>query len=563
MTNRDYDPIKEANERLRGALAQLKYARQVQKVFMYLGKGLSIETSRQRILVMIVEALQALFSQAHYLVQLTDPKTCEPTLVDYRGPLIAGVASTIHLTASAVEKTRLNSSTVQAANVEISEYPPRLFDNSIHTLLVPLVADEQLFGAIHLESDERFPLDADDEMLLISLANQLAMGLRNQRLLEETAFLKDYLSDILEQANALIIVTDINRQILVFNKAAEHLLGFPKDQTIGTDLFIWVPGEEHSRFAEKISSTFSGGLSATGVETRMRNRDGELVQIIFHLSALRDRNGEIDSLILVGQDMTQVRQLEAQIIEAEKMASLGKLAAGVVHELNNPLTSISVYAEYLLKKMRAGDLVENDVAKLERIRAGAGRIQKLTRDLVSYGRPSSEEPEMLQFNEIVLQGLSFCEHTVRKYDVVVHRNLAEEIPEFLGNRTQLLQMIINLITNSCHAMQGGGELMLKVQRINPKIVELVVGDTGTGISSKDFSRVFEPFFTTKSPGEGTGLGLSIVSRIVEHHGGEIEVSSTLGVGTSMRIKLPLDNPVFGVKPEKDSVVSDPKPPLHE
>jgi PAS domain S-box-containing protein len=561
MAQHGYDPIGEANERLRNALAQLKYARQVQKVFMDLGKGLSLRSSQEEILARIVEAVQSLFGEAYYLIQLTDPKTVLSTLVDYRGPLLPGAVGAIHLTRTSMAKTRLGPAVAQTGHVELFERPPNLFEDGQHAILVPLVADEQLYGVIHLEGHVQSPMGDDDEVLLISLANQLAMGLRNQRLLEETAYLKDYLADILEQANALIIVTDTNRQILVYNQAMERLLGFPKEQTLGTDLFLWVPTEEQERFAGEISATFNGLSSTVGVETRMRNRDGHPVQIIFHLSALRDRDGEIDSLILVGQDMTQIRELEVQVIEAEKMASLGKLAAGVVHELNNPLTSISVYAEYLLKKMRAGQADPGDISKMEKVQEGADRIQKLTRDLVSYGRPSSEEPEVLQLNELIAQGLSFCEHTIRKHEVVVRTDLIAELPPVLANRTQLLQLIINLITNACHAMDGGGELSLTTRTAATGQIQLTIADTGCGISEKDLKRVFEPFFTTKSAGQGTGLGLSIVSRIVEHHRGEIRVESTLGQGTTLNVLLPMHYGKPGREPPRRPDRSDPTPVL--
>ncbi len=539
MVDRSYDPIAEANERLRNALAQLKHARKIQKVFMNLGKGIGLQTSQDKVLSIIVEALQTLFADAYYLVQLSDPKTNTPTLLDYRGPIRPGAVGTLHLTRSSMTKTSLPESISQFATVQTFDSPPSLFENSTHSILVPLVADEQLFGIIHLEAHSEAPLGDDDEVLLISLANQLAMGLRNQRLLEETAYLKDYLADILEQANALIIVTDINRQILVFNAAMENLLGFPKDQTLGTDLFMWVLADEQERLAEYISACFSSKGSITGVETRMRNRAGEMVQIVFHLSTLKDRAGEVDSLILVGQDMTEVRDLEVQVIEAEKMASLGKLAAGVVHELNNPLTSISVYAEYLVKKMKTEHADSADISKMEKIQEGAARIQKLTRDLVSYGRPSSEEPELLHLNELVAQGLSFCEHTISKHEVLVHSELNDELPMLSANRTQLLQLIINLVTNACHAMEGGGELSLST-RVDGNWILLVISDTGTGIAQKDAEHIFEPFYTTKSPGKGIGLGLSIVSRIVEHHRGEISLQSTPGQGTTFTIKLPID-----------------------
>jgi signal transduction histidine kinase len=221
------------------------------------------------------------------------------------------------------------------------------------------------------------------------------------------------------------------------------------------------------------------------------------------------------------------------------MASLGKLAAGVVHELNDPLTSISVYAEYLVKKLASGNTDSYDAEKMERILEGARRIQKLTRDLVSYGRPSSEEPESLQFNDLITQGLSFCEHTIRKFDVCVNTDLLEDLPEIVGNRTQLLQLIINLVTNACQAMKGGGELSLSTNIKNSRALVLTVSDTGSGIPARDLKRIFEPFYTTKTDGEGTGLGLSIASRIIEHHRGRIDVTSAPGEGTTFVIHLAL------------------------
>jgi PAS domain S-box-containing protein len=548
-----YDPINEANERLRNALSKLKEARQIQKVFMGLGKELSFGSSHEEFLQIIVDAVEALFPQTHYLVQLADPKSLVPLAAEHRGPLRVGVTNKIHISRSAVVKTRLDPSIAQSACIVVSQEVPNLFDGVAHAIHVPLVAENQLFGAIHLGGSEEAPLADDDELLLISMANQMALALRNQRLLEETAFLKDYLESILEYANALIIVTNRNRQILVYNRAMENLLGFPKNQTLGTDLFMWVPQEEQERFATELSRTIGDSPSLAGLETRMRTREGEQVHLVFHLAALKAREGEVESVILIGQDITQIRALEFQIIEAEKMASLGKLAAGVVHELNNPLTSISVYAEFLVNKLGTGRTDPSDVEKTEKILKGAKRIQKLTRDLVSYGKPSSEEPEPLQINDLVAQGLSFCEHTIGKHDVRVNVDLDTELPLLNGNRTQLLQLIINLVTNACQAMDGGGELNLNTKVMEDSALLLTVSDTGMGIPERDLKRIFEPFYTTKTDGEGTGLGLSIASRIVEHHRGKIDVASTPGEGTVFKIQLPFItsqpdlNPAEGAK----------------
>ncbi len=533
----EYNPFDEANERLRDALAQLKEARQIHKAFMSLGKELGLGLSHEVFLRNIVDTIKSLFPQVSYLVQLVDPKSLKTIVVDHEGSLKEGENHKIHISRSALVKTHLDPLVAQAVCVEICEEIPFLFGGSAYAIHVPLVSENQLYGAIQLEAGTLAPLGDDDEVLLISLANQIALALRNQRLLDETAYLKDYLASILEHANALIVVTNTNRQILVFNRAMENLLGFPKNQILDSDFFKWVPTEEEKHLAREISRTIEGRPTPGGIETRMRDRDGRLVQIIFHLAVLRGRDGEVESVIMVGQDLTQIRALEAQIIEAEKMASLGKLAAGIVHELNNPLTSISVYSEYLVKKLAGGTSDSSDVEKMKRILEGAGRIQKLTRDLVSYGRPSSEELEELDFNELVGQGLSFCEHTIRKYDVRVSTDFCPTGAVVVANRSQLLQIIINMVTNACQAMDGGGELTLGTQIEKPETLAFTVADTGSGIPEKDLEHIFEPFYTTKKSGQGTGLGLSIVSRIVEHHRGTIEVTSRLGEGTSFEIRL--------------------------
>lgn len=535
------DPIEEANERLLNALTQLKEARQVHKAFMSLGKELSVGAGQEVLLGVICEAVRSLFPQAYFLVQLTDPASPRSLAYRHHGPLRPQAAELIHLTTSAVGKTGLADSALQTSHVEVSEELPRLFRDSLHAFHVPLVSEGMLYGAIQIEAPAGTSLGDDDEVLLISLANQMALALRNQRLLDETAYLNDYLENILEHANALIAVTDRNRQTMVFNKALEKLLGIGKEEVIGQDFFKWVPPEDHERFAREVSLAINSQPSPTGLETRLRNREGQLVQIVFHLAALPDRQGAIDSIIMVGQDITPLRELERQIIEAEKMASLGKLAAGVVHELNNPLTSISVYAEYLLKKISAGQVDDSDIEKIKRILEGARRIQKLTRDLVSYSRPSTDEPEPLDINEVVDQGLSFCEHTISKYDVRVNKELGTNLPALTGIRNQLLQMMINLITNACQAMEGGGELYLSSKQQGDELL-LQVADTGHGIAERDQERLFEPFFTTKQSGQGTGLGLSIVARIIEHHRGRIEVSSRPGEGTTFDIHLPLWGP---------------------
>ncbi len=239
-------------------------------------------------------------------------------------------------------------------------------------------------------------------------------------------------------------------------------------------------------------------------------------------------------------------KLEEQIVQAEKLATLGQLAAGVVHELNNPLTSISAYGEYLHAKhaQRGGD--PGDVEKLRRIVQSADRILRFTRDLVTYARPSTEPAQELSLREVVEQAVVFCEHLVREVGAEVTIDVEPPLPTVSGVRGQLHQVVINLLTNACHAVpEGAGQLRVQLRSISSARVELRVGDNGSGIPEHLHEAIFQPFFSTKGQGKGTGLGLSIVRNIVQHHGGTIRVESVLGQGAAFVVALPVSSPLRG------------------
>ncbi len=236
-------------------------------------------------------------------------------------------------------------------------------------------------------------------------------------------------------------------------------------------------------------------------------------------------------------------KLEAQVIQAEKLATLGQLAAGVVHELNNPLTSISAYGELLHAKLSNANADAGDIEKLRRIVQSADRILRFTRDLVTYARPSSEPPQELVLREVVGQAVVFCEHLILEHGATVEIEVDPGVPTIRGVRGQLHQVLINLVTNACHAMpEGAGELRLRVRAPSPAFAVLEVRDNGSGIPEHLHEAVFQPFFSTKGEGKGTGLGLSIVRNIVEQHGGTIELRSVVGEGATFVLTFPVRGP---------------------
>ena len=353
-------------------------------------------------------------------------------------------------------------------------------------------------------------------------------------------FLDRRLSRAIDHANALIFVVNARRELEYVNRALASLLGQTGEALLGTDLRRWVPEAEHGELDRALAKCMGGEL-VYGVDLGFVTSNG-ILRGLFNASALADASasgGVVPWVVAIGQDSTAIRILEHQVIQAEKLATLGQLAAGVVHEINNPLTSITVYADYLLKKLKREEGPAADVAMIEKIIEGSGRILKCVRDLVNYAKPSQGQLDVLSLNEVVVQSASFCEHILERASATLTKELAAELPPLYGVQDQLQQVLINLITNACHAISAGhGQIVIRTRALDDGRQVIEVEDNGAGIEEDNLEKIFEPFFTTKEPGQGTGLGLSIVKKIVDSHDGSIMVTSKVGRGTRIEIALP-------------------------
>jgi signal transduction histidine kinase len=255
----------------------------------------------------------------------------------------------------------------------------------------------------------------------------------------------------------------------------------------------------------------------------------------------------------------QVRQFEERMIQADKLATFGQIAAGVVHELNNPLTSIVAYSDYLIRKAlapalpgrdaaadgnappatRLGD--PEDVERLRRISESANRMLRFTRDLVSYARPSGGVAGPVVLHAVIDQAIAFCEHVLAASSMRLERDYGVDVLTVRGVSEHLVQVFVNLVTNASQAApKSGGCLTVSTSLVAAsRRVRVTVEDNGTGIAPEHLGQVFVPFFTTKGDRHGTGLGLSIVKSIVESHNGEIGVESEPGKGTRFVLELPV------------------------
>lgn len=233
-------------------------------------------------------------------------------------------------------------------------------------------------------------------------------------------------------------------------------------------------------------------------------------------------------------------RLEAQLLEQlaqnEKLAELGRLSAGVIHELNTPLSVIVSAAQMIEREEGLSDFV---LEMVKRINQEAQRLSQITRGILSFARQEEVEGAETDLNETLQEVIAFLKYEAQKRSIKVIEELDYDLTPLAGNANRLKQVLINLVMNALQAMEEGGRLALRTAMLNPGEVQIQVADTGTGISEETMARIFEPFYTTKAPGEGTGLGLFITKQIVEALGGRIEVASKAGKGTTFTIVLPL------------------------
>lgn len=236
----------------------------------------------------------------------------------------------------------------------------------------------------------------------------------------------------------------------------------------------------------------------------------------------------------------EIERVQQQLAQASKLASIGELAGGVAHEINNPVTSILSTATHMVEKLRQGRLSSRDARQLERITKEAKRISGIVYKLLTFSRRSRMELHPVDINEIVCIAIGLIEFRLRNGKTVLKRHLAESLPRFFGDAERLVEVLVNLMNNALDAMPDGGTLTIRTRKAGAGSIQVEVADTGTGIPSDVIDRIFDPFFTTKGPGKGTGLGLSISHGIIKEHGGEIRVTSTPGAGSTFVISLPVN-----------------------
>src|SRR6202040_3807759 len=324
----------------------------------------------------------------------------------------------------------------------------------------------------------------------------------------------------------------------------KDILGYETDETQTMELGGRTHLEDRPALLALFAELVAGRQTFASLESRVRNKQGEWRRLRCHFSPLFNETGKIDGVVVSARDVTELKRLEEQLIQSEKLAAMGQMLAGVAHELNNPLTAILGVTELLRD---SEGVQENTKRQLELTHRQARRAARIVQNLLEFSRPAAPQKKPIDVNTIVERTLQLQDHSLRRNNVEVDFQPQSDLPAVIGDANQLIQVFLNLISNAEHAIREvreTGRIQIRIGRIGGHI-SVTVQDDGVGVAQEALPKLFDPFYTTKRPGGGTGLGLSICMSIVREHGGNIEASSLPAGGAAFTVTLPVAEPEAG------------------
>ncbi len=401
---------------------------------------------------------------------------------------------------------------------------------------VPIISKEELIGIIVLGNKLSGDIFTTEDIgFLSTLANQTAVALDNARLYNEVVNMKDYSEEILQSMVSGVLTADTRGRIVTFNNMAEKITGKKASEVLGKDCEeLWGKKGEITKVVENTLKD----KRYVNFESSIASLERGLVPVSFSSTVLRDHPGKKIGALLTIQDISEVKELESKVRQADKLSALATMAAGMAHEIKNPLSSMKVLSQLLPGKF-------DDPAyrkKLQEIMPREiNRIDRIVESLLGFARAAALNFEGVQINDVLKENLKYFKDQAEEAGIKIVTNYSS-LPPIELDRSQISQVFSNLILNAIQAMPNGGELEISTlsgKKIDDtfKNVKIKISDSGHGMPEEMLKKLFDPFFTTKYG--GTGLGLTISHNIVDGHKGYIDVESKVGKGTTFMVTLPV------------------------
>ncbi len=411
-------------------------------------------------------------------------------------------------------------------------------------LLVPIISEGDWFAVLGVDHCTRKHVWTEEEINLAQLvADHTALAVQKARLYERTRKSEQAYIAVYDESPDMHHTLDTNGRIIMCNSTEIRTLGFSGDELRSmtwADLCVEPVGETLMKRVR------SAGAGVVTMETAVKARSGELLQVSLRAAPVIE-GGACTGARIVMRDITAQRKLERQLLQAQKMESLGTMAGGIAHDFNNLLTAMIGYATLIKRKSRPGEAIYKYADTIER---SGNRASDLTRQMLAFASTGTLQAEVVDLNMVIKETITLLSRSIHK-KIEIGTQLEPNLDLVEADPVQIEQVLINLCLNARDAMAGGGRLTIASANVkrrassrgrsysaNTSGVLLTVSDTGHGMDEDVRSRIFDPFFTTKDPGKGTGLGLAMAYGIVTQHGGTIEVESEVGAGTVFRIFLP-------------------------
>ena len=343
-------------------------------------------------------------------------------------------------------------------------------------------------------------------------------------------------SNALNKAKNPIQITDENGLMVYVNPAFEQSSGYKKEELLGKNPSILSSRKMSKEFWEKVWNTVLSGKVWSG-QIENKRKDGSPLYVDSIISPIIDDKGKAAGYLAVHKIITDFKTLEQHLVCAQRLGSMGILAAGIAHEIGNPLASISSIAQLIERSTEDVFLKE----KLGNIKRQIYRIANIIRQLVEFSNPSVHSPKPVSINRLIISSVNIVKMGTGSSDIVFDVELGNDLPKLHLVSEDLMQVVLNLLLNSVESLtETSGKITVKALRVNDHL-EIVITDTGKGITKENLKRIFEPFFTTKAGGAGIGLGLWVSYGIIRNMGGDILVESSANEGSKFTILLPINN----------------------